>query len=149
MGFREPPPKPPRKTKSKAGAPESQGTSAAAKRTRRVAEIPEDPIDQYDEDALYVPEAVNEPAPVAGPSTNTRQAATRNEPAQPSAIVVSDSDDGEQNYWGDDDDIEILDGPDGGDTAAVDRLPRECLAKLKQQRDRVCCIRSLDTLQTF
>jgi hypothetical protein len=82
MKFRPQLPRAPRRTKPKVNESQASATApprrGTARRTKKAVDIPEDPIDNYDEDdiSLEFPSHIGT-APRAGPSTAVRQAASK------------------------------------------------------------------------
>lgn len=127
--FRERPRRPVGRPKLKAGAidPQGSGTAPAGqrRRTRKAAELFDDPIDPYDEESQYLefPDDIDGTAPVAGPS-NARAV------PQPSANMFTlYDDDGD-----DDDEVQVLDFPP---PLSPEHVMKQCYEALKKRRNVV------------
>ncbi|GJE97049.1 ATP-dependent DNA helicase-like protein [Phanerochaete sordida] len=100
----------------------------ASRRTKKIVEIAEDPIDDYDDDdddegayLVDIPDEDYAPEPIAGPS---RQPATRKAAANLASAVIDI-----------DDEVELIDNPTSQQVVR-DSLQDGCLVALKQCRDK-------------
>lgn len=113
-----------KRTNSKATNQDGAAAPASkrGRRPKKAAEIPEDPIDDYDEEgvALDWPEETHDPAPVAGPSTRTRQATAAR------VVTASVSDD----------EVEVVHKPK--EDVVHDAVVEKCFEELRECRDEVC-----------